>query len=165
MKPYLVLLIIALSIGACVEPPDYSVTPEIEFVSMNKDTILQGSTGVRDELRVTFSFRDGDGDLGFVDSEERPILITDTRDSSSFLIFQFDPLPELGAGNGISGEITILLKSESGICCITEEGNNGCDLITPEMPIDTVTYKIQLIDRAGNESNVIETPNIIIKCE
>jgi hypothetical protein len=45
--------------GGCVNPPQYPEIPKIAFVSVS-DTLIDQ----RAIISVTFSFEDGDGDLG-----------------------------------------------------------------------------------------------------
>jgi hypothetical protein len=166
MQKYLFLLLLLAFFQACVEPPDYPEGPELEFVSLNKDTILQGSPGNNDELRITFSFTDGDGDLGTEPS--KPIVLTDMRDGSQEWSFGFDAVPELGAANGISGEMTVIINTGfSGVCCIYERDDQVSPCGQPSIlePIDTLIYQIQVTDRAGNVSNVIQTPPIFVLCQ
>jgi hypothetical protein len=50
-----------MAIEACFDPPEYPVTPEIEFENIQfKDVADPGF----DSLILTISFKDGDGDLG-----------------------------------------------------------------------------------------------------
>ncbi len=166
MNKYLFLLLPLASFYACVQPPDYPEAPEIEFLQLNKDTIVQGSPNHDDELQISFSFKDGDGDLGLESS--KPIVLTDLRDGSQQWTFGFDALPEVGAANGISGEITVIVRTGfSGVCCIYDIDDQVSPCGQPSLvePFDTLIYSIQLTDRAGNVSNTIETPPIFVRCK
>lgn len=161
-----IIFLLAGGIISCVKPPDYAATPEIEFIGLNKDTIIQGSPNNDDELQISFSFKDGDGDLGLESS--KPIVLTDMRDGSQQWAFGFDALPELGAANGISGEITVIIHTGfSGVCCIYEIDDQVSPCGQPSLvePVDTLIYSIQLTDRAGNVSNTIQTPPIFVLCQ
>ena len=146
----------------CVQPPNYPVEPEIEFMSLSKDVMFQTRFG-QDSVLITFSFTDGDGDLGFNDTTAS-IFITDGRDDFSKPSYRIPFIEEEGAGNGISGEISILVPTT---CCIypASSGIPPCDT-SPSAPqfTDTVFYKIQIKDRAGNFSNEIETGPITLIC-
>ena len=64
-KNYLYLLQLTLFLclfGACVQAPQYPIEPEISFVSISKDTMIQGQTKNDDFLYLTLAFTDGDGD-------------------------------------------------------------------------------------------------------
>lgn len=157
---FLGILIMTLFHG-CIEPPDYPIEPVLEFVEMTRtsviaQTIPEDANRQVDTLFVTFSFTDGDGDLGGGNFPglAANLRLTDTRpgvpgDGAQYLFI--DDIPAAGATNGISGEITIMLPE---IFCFPNSE-----------PRDTVIYNIQLIDRAGNLSNEIQTPPIELICD
>lgn len=149
-------------IVACTKPPDYSDTPEIEFVSFSNTTLRQGfGTGSDDKTILTISFTDGDGDIGGNDTSSTVFFI-DTRDGSDFVEFSAPLIPEQGAGNGISGEMYIDVSTT---CCIYPSGESGCDGGEPEVPTNALVYQVYIVDRAGNKSNVIETAPLTILCD
>ncbi len=140
---------------ACEKPPIYDNTPHIEWVGFSVDTVQQMS-GV---VAFTFSFTDGDGDLGNTDSSS--IYIIDTRRSPNDTFFyQIPPIEQQGIESGISGEIEVTMSQ---LCCI----NPSFPLILCQ-PIqsyyDPITFKIQIIDNAGRHSNLIETTPLYVKC-
>jgi hypothetical protein len=58
---------ISLGVTACFDPPEFPLTPEIDFEGIYfKES---KTVGVQDSLVLTLSFRDGDGDLGLSGSE------------------------------------------------------------------------------------------------
>ena len=162
MKFILVSLLAALFFAACVQAPIYPDEPVIKYVSINKNTITQGSvTAGEDTLVVTFSFTDGDGDLSQEDSID--IFFVDSRQGAE-LPFRFPLIAEEGAGNGISGEVTVRMRSQPTVlCCNYLNGDNSCTPHPGEQ--DTVVFSIQIRDRAFNYSNIIETEPIYILCE
>ena len=114
-----------------------------------------------DSLQITFNFTDGDGDLG--SNGEPNIYIKDGRDGFENPSYQIPYIEQQGAGNGISGAITILVPNT---CCIyvsPAQDTTACEYV----PIlyDTLTYLISIKDRAGHESNQIETPPIGLICK
>jgi hypothetical protein len=58
---------IAIGVTGCFDPPEFPITPEIDF----EDIYFRESktVGVMDSLVLTLSFRDGDGDLGLSGTE------------------------------------------------------------------------------------------------
>lgn len=158
----LVFLLAAIStlITNCAKAPEFPPVPEIAFVGFDDPTIVQrGINNPKDTLEITFSFTDGDGDIG--DEDELNIFLTDSRDDLA-LTFKVNPIPEQGIGNGISGEITLRIPNDQ-ICCIFPDGRT-CDS-DPAFPTDKMFYSIQLKDRFGNESNIVQTDEITILCE
>lgn len=160
---FLLFGFIILTIAACVRPPDYPIEPQIKFTSLSKNTMRQGQLGTEDSLFVTFSFTDGDGDLGTADSNKDTskilnIFLTDKRDNKPAERFRIPYIPEQGAGNGISGDIRLLLFTT---CCNVLP---PCEASTTK-PIDTLVYEIYIKDRAGHESNRIQTAPIYLQCK
>jgi hypothetical protein len=152
---------VVLMYAACVKPPNYPNEPVIEFKSLSKNTLLQSSLG-EDSVVIAFTFTDGDGDLGFTDDSES-IFIVDGRDSFMKPSYRIPYIEQQGAGNGISGEIFIVLPTT---CCIYQNGIPPCEsgAIAPQ-PFDTVFYRISIQDRAKNRSNEIQTAPITLRCK
>lgn len=148
---------------SCTQPPDYPIEPVLEFTSLSRNTMIQGS-GPQDSLIVNFSYTDGDGDLGN-NSDSLDVFFTDTRLANGVpLTYKLPFVPLQGTGNGISGEISIQIPTS---CCTVPDNPqiNLCDNPIPDMfPRDTLVYEIYIKDRAGNESNRILTDDIILSC-
>lgn len=160
-----VLLFAALAVFQfCVKPPDYPDEPVIAFLSLSKNVQKQDALDKNDTLYVTISFTDGDGDLGFED-RGGDISLIDTRDNSR----DTSSLPlvdQQGAGNGISGEISIAVLPT---CCVPPPINGiplpPCDpSVAPDFLRDTVVYQMQIRDRAGHLSNIVTLPPITLIC-
>lgn len=142
----------------CITKPDFPVEPVIEFVSMNDNQMVQNSFNT-DSILVTFSFTDGDGDLG--DNDSLNIFIRDNRDQFIASKYRLPELPPEGAQRGIQGKITVTIYTT---CCIYPDGTPPCEP-SLDYPTDTLRYEIYIRDRAGNVSNTIETDPIIILCQ
>jgi hypothetical protein len=65
----LLLFGISTLLGACFDPPEFPITPVIEFESIY---FKAGSGAVRDSLVFTISFKDGNGDLGLSSTQIDP---------------------------------------------------------------------------------------------
>lgn len=167
MKKILFFLAFVSLLGspACVQPPNYSDEPVIEFISLSKSLMQQGQN-FSDSLFVTFSFTDGDGDLGFPPTDPTPsVFVRDSRDSFPKPPLQLPYVEPQGAGNGISGEITVKLPT---VCCIytNQEGIKlACENVPSFYQFDTFSYFIKIRDRAGHESNEIRTDIIQLRCQ
>lgn len=158
-------VIAALTAQFCVKPPDYPLEPVIEFKGLSKNTLRQTNLipSDPDSIVVTFSYTDGDGDLGYPDSDPTTsVFFKDERDqfASERKLPYVDPQ---GAGNGISGEISVVLPTT---CCIhtNEEGLKTACLNVP-VQTDTLIYLITIRDRAGHMSNEIRTSPIVLICK
>jgi len=145
--------LIMFGIAACVQPPNYSVEPEIEFVSVSKSEVLQAI----DTFRINFSYTDGDGDIGGT-SGNNNVIITDSRTGFEET-FNVPDIPQQGVSNGISGEISLLVFAS---CCLN---SNPICLPTPNANPEEITYTIRMFDKAGNISNTIQTSPISLICD
>ncbi len=162
------LFLAITSFLACTKPPDYPLEPVITFKSLSKSTLPQGNLN-SDSLTIIFSYTDGDGDLGN-DENQASVFLKDMRTGFESPSFSIPFVPEQGAGNGISGEIAIQVFTS---CCIHPILNQICmpfgdaDQYSGNLffPIDTLAYEIYIVDRAGNESNVIKTDPIFLQCD
>ena len=145
----------------CAKAPQFPVEPIIQIVTTNKDTIPQGTFGApSDTLEVRFEFTDGDADLGFV-QDTFDVFLTDSR--SGFVnTFRLPVIPELGNGNGISGEVTLKIPNQPfNICCVYQ--TEAC-AANPAYPVDTFSFTVQFRDQAGNFSNKMQSEKIYILC-
>jgi hypothetical protein len=163
MKALTVSLVLLFTILiSCTKPPDYPDEPVIEFNNLSQNFMRQGEPP-EDTIILTINYTDGDGDLGNMD-DSLDIYLSDTRFDLFNITYRLPFVPQQGAGNGISGEITVELP---GSCC-TYPNNIAppCDNSVSDIyPTDTIVYELYIKDRAGNESNRIFTENIILLCE
>jgi hypothetical protein len=165
MKKLLLIAVVSLCMlmSYCIKPPDYPKEPVIKYLGISKSQLQQG-TGYQDSLFVMFSFTDGDGDLGYPETDPTAsVFIRDSRDSFPKPALQLPYVEPQGANNGISGEITVKLPTT---CCIYTSPNGikfACDDAT-QIAFDSFFYYIKIRDRAGHESNEIRTAVIRLKC-
>lgn len=148
---------------SCTQPPDYANVPEINFLSFSQPSIAQGTpTAPNDTLGVTFSFTDGDGDLGS-ENDSLDVFFTDSRDG--FInTFKLPFIPEQGSGNGISGDVTVkIINKPFNICCANLVTGEACKPNVPG-PTDTLSFVIRIRDRAGNWSNETRTSTLTLLC-
>ena len=116
---------------------------------------------MEDSLTVRFRFEDGDGDIGRESQEsENNVFFIDERTGTLDNTFGIPAIPQEGAGNGVEGEVKIVLFST---CCIYTTGEDPC-IPNPAIPFDTIQYRIYIVDQAGHHSNEILTTPIILKC-
>lgn len=150
-------LLPALFIFGCVNAPEFPDEPVITYEGVNKREIFQFTNGPVDSIEFHFSFTDGDGDLS---QDSVDIFFTDSR-LGTITPFRIPGFPAEGTGNGISGDVFVTLVNTTGVCCIF---NNRICFANEALPVDTVSYAIQIMDRAGNLSNTIRSEVIEIKC-
>ncbi len=168
--------LLALGVSSCIDPPTYPVEPEIEFLSISRDTIDE----IVDTFSVRVSFTDGDGDLGFSQSQlnedgdtsctganvdncdstcffngTTSIIVIDKR-TNCFVPFNLPEIPPKGSSAAISGTITITFAN---VLCFPDGG-----VVGQNPDIDTARFEVRLRDRSGNISLPVETPIIFIDC-
>lgn len=143
----------------CTQDPGFSDVPEITFLSFSKTEMNQNSLNT-DSLFLTFSFKDGDGDLGVEGSVSETIIVKDNRTGETFDRFKLPEIPPVGAQNGIEGEITLKVFTT---CCIFPDSTPPC-LAPPDFPTNDLNFDIYMVDAAGNMSNTITTDFITLFC-
>lgn len=159
MNKFLFFLALVLVYAACTNPPDYPIEPVINFDGLSKNTMIQGFQN-SDSTTVVLSFTDGDGDLGSSENMVNVFLI-DQRDGFELPGFSIPFIPEQGAANGLSGRIFLRLFNT---CCIFDDGTRPCE-VSPTIATNDVIYTIQIEDRAGNRSNIVELEPITLICQ
>lgn len=114
----LLLFAVSVLVTACFDPPEYSNTPLIEFVSVS---FTEGtSSNPTESLVVTISFRDGDGDLGLPgDAIEEPYqdifygLANNGRISDAGKKTEFSDLPQfVHVPEGVTGKLVTVRTLE-----------------------------------------------------
>ena len=120
----------------------YSNVPEISLVSISQDTIRQ----YEDVLYIRIMYKDGDGDLGFANSGEYALFVRDIR-LEAFDGFYVGPISPPDVVVPIQGELNVEFPS------LFLFGNGDIEL---------TRFQIKMVDRAGNESNMLETDNVAI---
>ena len=125
--------------------PPIADIPEIELLQVTPTTAQQ----YVDSIAFTIQYQDGNGDLGNSDPDIPSIKLIDNRDPD-LLVFNYHLSPRTPEGSelAIQGELTIVLPNS----ILLDDSNQS----------ETTTFSISVIDRAGNESNLVETGTITI---
>jgi hypothetical protein len=138
----LLYICIAILLFSCKKEDAINEIPTISFVSISPSTANE----YVDDINITISYSDGDGDLG----ENNPdIFNLFIRDNRNFIEYKFR-IPELTPDDSniaIEGEFNIII--------------NGTG-ITNESTSQQVDYNVYVVDREGNKSNTITTSKITI---
>ena len=136
-------ILIVLLFFACKKDDTLSVAPTIEFQGISPLTAQE----YIDDIIITISYTDEDGDLGENSPDIDNLFVEDSRNG---IVYHYR-IPQL-APNG--NEIAI-----EGNFNITINGSG----ITNSSNSQQVNYAIYVKDRAGNKSNTITTSNITIQ--
>tara|TARA_B110000259_G_scaffold162790_1_gene187758 strand:+ start:3652 stop:4119 length:468 start_codon:yes stop_codon:yes gene_type:complete len=133
---------------SCIKDESFDDTPIIKFETFE----LYSKTGISiDSAKYTFSFTDGDGDLGEDDSTVfNCFLQYEEKDGDGFTMtptllreYQLPSLTPNANDKNIEGEISLILKPAPIFSVLTDSAYR---------------YSCYVIDRAGNKSNVISNP-------
>lgn len=175
---YFLPVIVLIFFAACGNKPEFPDKPTIQYESVSSTYIIRG-----DSLLINISFTDGDGNIGIPDGymESNRFLVDSPN---GFVLGKYDEInnPPPGASlqvgnllftNSLDGKAKVINTPE-----IPNKGNvksisGTITLIIPfaicHQPnladFDTVSYSIQLLDRAENYSNTVSTPPIIYQCD
>ena len=136
-------ILIVLLLFACKKDDALSVVPTIEFQSISPSIAQE----YIDDIIITISYADEDGDLGENSPDIDNLFVEDSRNG---IVYHYR-IPQL-APNG--NEIAI-----EGNFNITINGSG----ITNNSTSQQVDYAIYVKDRAGNKSNTITTSSIVIQ--
>ena len=172
-KRYLIgLLLLALVVCCCQKPVEYPIEPKIAYEGftylMNPDSTFSGE-GV-----ISFSYTDGDGDLGLDDADTLPpfgfndaYYYNMVVDYLKCVNGEFVKTPLLSWNAQTQSYDTISFNARFKRLRDSEEpkaisGTMDCKLTVqnPFSPNDTVKFEIRIFDRALHESNVIQTDPI-----
>lgn len=172
-KRYLIgLLLLALAVSACQKPVEYPIEPKIAYEGftylMNPDSTFSGE-GV-----ISFSYTDGDGDLGLDDADTlSPFGFNDAHYYNMVVDYlkcvngEFVKTPLLSWNAQTQSYDTVSFNARFKRLRDSEEpkaisGTMDYKLTVqnPFSPNDTVKFEIRIFDRALHESNVIQTDPI-----
>lgn len=154
-KIYFAILSILIFSFGCEKEEDYSAIPEIKFIGFNVipgDEDYTVSKGV-----LTFSFVDGDGNIGFYENSE-----FDTITSNNIVDFVYkEYYKQNGSFLEKDGNPFYLPYFEQNIYRKSLKGT--IDIYFPRTILspDTVYYEFYIMDRDYNISNIETTPEII----
>jgi hypothetical protein len=144
---------------SCLDKTEFPIEPAILF----KEFTTSGDSGI-----LVISFTDGDGDIGLNDHDTVAPYDLATGAYYNLLLDYYEKQ------NGVWVNMTdsLPLPFYYRVPVITPTGQNtalegeiAVDLIptyyNPFSQFDTIKFSVQLLDRALNESNVVETDEII----
>jgi hypothetical protein len=168
MKAFSKILIFLLLMGfaffySCKKPETYPVIPAIQFESFTK---IQNLTGKDEKGILKISFTDGDGDIGLAPEDTLAPYNSGSKYYYNFFIDYYEKQ------NGTYAKVNLPMTNNSRIPVITPDGETKSVKGDIEVVLfinnllsdfDTIYYEASICDRALHVSNVIKTPDIIIK--
>lgn len=133
---------IVILLTSCNKEDEINPVPQIEFISISSMTVEQ----FENNLSIKISYIDENGDIGFQDPDIYSLRVKDAR-LAEYDWYHIPPLtPNLEELN-ISGQFDLQVNSLFLLGNASEE---------------VTSFSIQMRDRAGNWSNTIQTPQILI---
>lgn len=163
--------------ASCVQAPDYAVAPEIEFESITKinkvtDDGFGGKTKI-DSLIMRIKFKDGDGDLGITDAEIK--ANSKYKDFKNFIVTAYlqknGKFELLSLNPALGGLVNFNFKPNQKVGPIEGSIDYSSQFVyafykgySPLFTAknDTLKFKIQIVDNAFHQSNVVETNPVVI---
>jgi len=143
MRKVILLLLLSASLACEKEDQALDEAPSIELISIEPLTVVQ----FQDSVIIKVSYQDGNGDLGGFPADSVNLFVVDNRNGVPFE-FRIQELVPGGAEVPIKGTINITLQN----LFLTGSGSQ-----------ENVSFSIHAIDRAGNRSNVVNTPQVTVK--
>ncbi len=151
----LLFLLILIFISSC-RTPDYPNEPVLEFQSISKTYMKQNG---QDSLILTFSYTDGDGDIGSEQMDN--IFVRDSRNGNLLASYRFPNDSDQEAGAYRKGELQLIVYSA---CCIYSDTTFAACSPNPNQLEDTLRYTIEVVDQSGNTSNKVESDEVFLEC-
>ena len=139
----LLCILLLIFLFSCKKENPISDIPEIEFISISPTIVQEFS----DEIIITISYFDANGDLGENDPNVKNLFVKDNRNEIEYA-FRIPELTPTGNEIAIQGNFDIKISGTG---------------ITDESSSQKVDYDIYVEDRAANKSNTITTSSITIQ--
>ena len=146
---FAILFLCGLGIASCAKAPDLSPVPALTLKSVSKQKMKAGSVN-QDSVILDIELTDGDGDIGYVEAGQRKpdLFIIDKRTDNLYDSYIIPTIPQQGINNGIIAQMKVKLYTQ---CCTV----NPCDP-DPNQADEALPLALYLVDRAGNQSNLLE---------
>ena len=139
MRQQILLLLITLFASSCDRN---KYVPQITLEEVGPDQVV----ALEDSIYMRIGFYDKDGDLGENFTDDRNLFVVDHRLNLAHE-FRISNIVPGGAEVPIQGSLEWTIPSV---------------YITNGNATQKVSYSIYVVDRAGNQSNTLETPEITI---
>lgn len=172
-------MLLATGTAGCIDTPDFSYSPKIEYNGISQRTRIDSADGVpvgkTDIVTVTINFEDGEGDLGASSAEVQDLVV---------FTKSYEKVP--GWNLEANCELVTMIQNKDSTWSesilnedkfkffplLKKDGKAGpmkgkLDLNLPFHRLDNavptrIKYKIRIIDRAFHISNQIETDPVIV---
>lgn len=138
-----VILSTCLLLNGCKKDPEpISNTPLITFVAISPTSVKQ----FKDQITITISYKDGDGDIGENNTDKKNLFVTDSRNAVAYQ-YRIQQLAPSGSTIAIEGNLKVVIPNTA---------------LTDNSSSQSVTYTIYLVDRAGHQSNSVSSTAVTV---
>ena len=166
------LLLLSVAVLSCQKPVEYPIEPHIAYEGftylLNADSTFSG------EGIVSFTYTDGDGDLGLDDSDTLPPFGFHDAHYYNMIVdylkcvngtYVKTPLLSWNAQTQTYDTVTFnarfrRLRDSEEPKAISGKMEYKLTVQNPLSPNDTIKFEIRVVDRALHESNTIQTEAI-----
>lgn len=157
-----IVCLLLTALAGCGHREVFPVEPRIEFVRIDK---IDEGTGIDNQANLVIYFEDGDGDIGLDETDKDSIYNVGSAYYYNFFINFYEKQ------NGVWTEVELPMPLHARLPHLSDnvpESIKGEITITTFInnytsPYDTIMLSCYLVDRALHESNVVTTPEIIVK--
>jgi hypothetical protein len=138
-----ILLLLTIIFSSCKKEEDAPKVPEISLISITPLSLVQ----FEESIYIVIGYKDLDGDIGYENPDSYALQIKDNRLTNPDW-YHVPPLSPIGSNVSIEGELSVKISS------LFLLGNGSQE---------ETSFAIRIIDRAGNWSEEITTPQISIR--
>lgn len=163
-KYYTILLLILLVLlTSCSKEETFPPEPSIKYLSFTRIPL---ASGVDDKGVLKIYFTDGDGDIGLTDADTMPPFDRYSDFYYNFFIKYYEKQ------KGVYVPVELPVSFNSRIPVINPEGKSKAlkgeieielFINNPFSLYDTIMFEAYIVDRALHASNIVATPDIIIR--
>ncbi len=175
-KIVILLILLGFLAVACFKPPTYPDVPSIAFESI-KNVPNNGS----DSIYISITWQDGDGDLGLSTTDDQPPFQAKEANGAANPFYnnffiniskrvngRYVPVRFTEPTFTLNGRYPRLNEARKSAIEGTLQYTFLYLYVFPDATIprisrnDTIKFDVQIVDRALNKSNIVETSEIII---
>lgn len=142
IRPLFYLASALMILWSCRKEDEKPEAPVIEFVRISDTEV----TEFNNRISITIAYEDYQGDIGESDPDVYSLRIKDAR-LSDYDWYHIPPLTPDQQSLHVKGEFTVLLNP----VFLMGTGNS-----------ETTRFDIEVLDRAGNWSNTVTSPNVMV---
>ncbi len=140
---FLSIVILCCGLSSNAQKNLLGPVPALKFLSCSSAV-----TANQDSIQISIAYTDGDGDLGENDPDTKNLFVIDERNGMKYS-FRVQQLYKLNESAAIKGKLNIFVDKAM--------------ILNPEAESEEIIYTLYMKDRAGNESNHIQSKAIKVK--